>query len=261
MKKCIPIVMLFISIIPSMAQSKQDLLKSFEKDFLSNEWPVVIQAKEKIENLGSAGIPDLLTIMDDCRINKLRNTGDLIYPGAERFFGHGQIIEYDIDMNCIRSGWLLEEITFMNFGFSGVHLPAGELAGFINRNFPEYVSKDENQSRINELDEQGKRYLIRDLSIEKAKNWWQSNSKQWTRLNSLEQALYSTDEKQQVKALFYMRNGVTTCNGLTQKYYKNKLARVVEKLSKSETGRVSENAKLIMLDSDFGWLEIKPHLN
>jgi hypothetical protein len=30
------------------------------------------------------------------------------------------------------------------------------------------------------------------------------------------------------------------------------------RLSKSETNRVSENAKLIMLDSDFDWLSIKP---
>jgi hypothetical protein len=77
-------------------------------------------------------------------------------------------------------------------------------------------------------------------------------------LASLEKGLNSQDEKSQVKALFYLRNGKTACKGLNQKFYKSKLSKVIEKLSNSSTSRVSENAKLIMLDSDYSWLFIKP---
>jgi len=258
MKKSILYFLLVLCWVPLFSQNNNEQLKTLERDFLSTDWPLVIKAKEKMENLGSAGIPDIIAMMSDCRTLKLMNTADLIYPGAERFFGHGQMIDYDIDLACIRAGWILEEITFMNFGFSGIHLPADELVGFLDRNFPEFSAKEGNRNKMNQLDEEGKRMLIRDLSIEKAKLWWQSSSKQWNRLSALEQALNSGDEKSQVKALFYLRNGVTYCKGLTQKFYKTKLSKVVERLSKSGTGRVSENAKLIMLDSDFSWLEIKP---
>ncbi len=251
-------MMLLVCFNTLSAQSVVHQLKSLEADFMSVNWPTVNKAKEGIENMGSAAITDLISMMNECQTIRLNNTGDLIYPGAERFFGHGQIIDYDIDNSCIRAGWLLEEITFMNFGFSGSHLPADELEGFIERNFKEYMAVAENQDRVGQLDETGKRSLICNLSIENARKWWQNSSKQWNRLNALEQALNSNDEKCQVKALFYLRNGVTSCKGLTQKYYKSKLSKVVEKLSKSPTGRVSENAKLILLDSDFTWLVLKP---
>jgi hypothetical protein len=233
-------------------------IKSLVSNFISTDWPTVNAAKEKIENLGAAAIPEMVALMGDCEVKKLQNTGDLIYPGAEKFFGHGQIIDYEIDMVCIRAGWLLEELTFRNFGFSGIHLPSNELADFISMTFPEYLSIDDHRQQADMLDEEGKRHLIRTLSIERARTWWQNSLKQWTRLASLEQALNSQDEKSQVKALFYLRNGKTTCKGLNQKFYKSRLSRTIEKLSKSSTNRVSENAKLIMLDSDFSWLSLKP---
>jgi hypothetical protein len=258
MKKYIPGVFLSLCTISLFAASGTEPIKPLMDKFLSNDWPTVILAKEKIENLGSAGIPELIAVMNDCKINKLINTGDLIYPGATKFFGHGQIIDYDIDVICIRAGWLLEELTFINFGFSGIHLPGNELSTFIKSNFSDYYAITENQSQLQSISEDEKRVLIRTLSVEKAKAWWQSSAKQWTRIASLEQALNSSDEKNQVKALFYLRNGKTLCKGLNQKFYKTRLSKTVEKLSKSETNRVSENAKLIMLDSDFSWITIKP---
>jgi hypothetical protein len=111
---------------------------------------------------------------------------------------------------------------------------------------------------VNELTVSGKRKLIRSLSIEQAKNWWQISSQSWNRLTALEEALYSQDEKCQVKALFYMRYGKTLCKGLNEDFYKSRLESTIMKLTKAELNRVSENAKLIMLDSDYDWLSIKP---
>ncbi len=250
--------LVFLASFPIFSWAGNETIKELVTELVSDDWPVVLAAKEKIENLGSAGIPEMIALMGDCRINKLKNTGDLIYPGAEKFYGHGQIIDFDIDDLCIRAGWVLEEITFKNFGFSGIHLPENELLAFIKTNFPDYYAVAENQKNTENLNEDGKRKLIRALSIARAKNWWETAPKQWTRLSALELALTGNDEKSQVKALFYMRNGDTSCKGLTQKFYKSRLSKTIEKLSKSETNRVSENAKLIMLDSDFSWLALKP---
>jgi hypothetical protein len=128
-------------------------IKQLMGAFLSNDWPAVIAAKEKMESLGSEAIPEILNIIDDCRVIKLENTGDLIFPGAERYYGHGQIIDYDIDNICVRAGWLLEELTFNNFGFSGIHLPADELIGFISKTFPDYyvIQANRNSFRLQQI--------------------------------------------------------------------------------------------------------------
>ncbi|MBN2813563.1 MAG: hypothetical protein JXQ80_05760 [Bacteroidales bacterium] len=257
MKKIVVCIVLCGLLIPLPAQTAGDPLKALVNDFVSNDWPTVLVAKEKLENTGPAAIPSIIALMNDCRLKKLDNTGDLIYPGAERFYGHGQIIDYGIDNLCVRAGWLMEELTFKNFGFSGVHLPADELSGFIKKNFPEYGNAPDHKQAAS-MSEEEKRILIRSLSIEKAKKWWQASAKQWNRLSALEQALYSTDERSQVKALFYLRNGKTQCKGLNQRFYKTRLAKQITLLSRSETTRVSENARLIIHDTEFEWLSIKP---
>ena len=208
-------------------------------EFLSADWPTVLAAKEKIENAGADCIEELIAVMGDCKIQKLQNTRDLIYPGAEKYFGHGQIIDYDIDDICVRAGWLLEELTFRNFGFTGIHLPDNELTGFIRNNFPEYYNDPSNRSSLEELTVSGKRKLIRTLSIDKTKKWWNHASEGWNRLNAIQEALNSQDEKCQVKALFYLRNGRTQCTGLTEKYYKSHLESTIRKLARIDQGRVS----------------------
>lgn len=227
-------------------------------DFKSTDWPTVNKAKESIENLEKDGIPQLMTMLNDFSIRKLKNTGDLIYPGAVKFYGHGQIIEYGIDEISVRAGWLLEDLTFQNFGFSGIHLPENEISDFIQHNFPDYISNTANKQKLDKMTIAEKRKLIKSLSIKKAQAWWSSESATWNRLNALVSALKSTDEKRQVKALFYIRNGRTKCSGLNKAYYEAELIELMRELAKTELKRVSENAKLILMDIDYEWLMLKP---
>jgi hypothetical protein len=256
MKKYILLSLVLCCCIQPTFSAGDEPLKQLIAEFLSTDWPTVNTAKEKLENLGVSSIPEVIAIMDDCRVHKLQNTGDLIYPGAERYFGHGQIVDYEIDDICVRAGWLLEELTFNNFGFTGIHLPDQELSDFIEKTFPGYYNA--NQKQVAELSAASKRKLIRTLSIDKVKEWWKTESKDWNRLDALREALTSNDEKCQVKALFYLRNGKTHCTGLDEKYYKMNLESIIMRLTKSSLNRVSENAKLVMLDSDFDWLILKP---
>ena len=234
-------------------QSVDELIK----DFQSNDWPTVIKAKENLENLEGNSIPELMNLLGSCSINKLQNTGDLIYPGAEKFYGHGQIIDYDIDDMCIRAGWLLEEISFQKFGFDGVHIQEDRLVNFIKHNFPDYYNSPGTIDKIENLSTSEKRSLIKEMSIKKAVEWWERESKNWSRLSALIGALRSDDEKRQVKALFYIRNGKTQCTGLTKSFYKKKIHHIINELSKAQVKRVSEHAKLILLDTSYEWLKIK----
>ncbi|NJK97797.1 MAG: hypothetical protein HC905_25380 [Bacteroidales bacterium] len=200
----------------------------------------------------------LLDLTKENLVIKLENTSDLIYPGAEKFFGHGQIIDYDIDNIGIRAGWLLEELTFQNFGFSGVHLEASALTDFIKQRFPVYYNEGKNKAKIEESSEKEKRELIRKLSVQEAEKWWKEESLEWSRFKALVNSLKSSDERRQVKGLFYIRNGKSLCTELNKESYKSEIEPLIFVLSKSNIKRVSEQAKLILVDTEFEWLAIKP---
>jgi hypothetical protein len=227
------------------------------KDFICDDWNTVKSAKEKLENYENKAIPQLVILLDNNSINKLKNTGSLIYPGAEKFYGHGQMIDYDIDNISVRAGWLLEEITFNNFGFTGIQLPDEELIGFIKLTFSGYYNNSTNRNKLEKSSVDELRNMILELGVNSAKNWWQNEYTSWTRIKALEDALKSYDEKRQVKALFYMRNGDTRCTGLTIDYYVENIEKEIERHSLSETKRISENARLILFDTKFNWLENK----
>ncbi len=228
------------------------------KELQSVDWPVVSQAKEKLENMEGKSIPGVIPMLRDKTVKKLMNTGDLIYPGAEKFFGHGQIIDYDIDKIDIRAGWLLEELTFQNFGFTGVHIQADNLADYIKFNFPKYYNNSKNRQLIEKSTEKEKREMIRKLSAQEAEKWWEDQDEKWNRFNALLEALSCEDEKRQAKALFYIRNGKTSCTGLTRESYQLQIESIIRELSKSPLKRISEQSKLILLDTDFDWLALKP---
>lgn len=248
---CSLIMMLSASV---KAQADIDLLL---KDFTSTDWKLVKEAKAKLENLEAQAIPKLIPLLEKNEIVKLTNTGSLIYPGAEKFFGYGQIVDYDIDNIAIRTGWLLEDISFNNFGFSGCHLAPDDLLNFIKITFPEYYNNANNRKKLETLTEVELGNIIFKLSVKNAKEWWAKESNSWTRLQALVDALKSFDEKRQVKVLFYMRNGETRCPGLTKDYYIDYISKEIVRLSSSDTQRVSEHARLILFDTKFLWLDNK----
>ncbi len=226
-------------------------------DFIKSDWKEVNQAKEKLENLQKKSIPKIISILNKEGDVKLVNTGSLIYPGAKKFYGHGKIVDYDIDNLSIRAGWLLEDLTFQNFGFSGYHLPKDEMKRHIKITFPSYYNNANNRKEIESSSEEDLKNIIKSLSIKKAKEWWKKEGDDWNRLIGLANALRSYDEKRQVKALFYIRNGRTKCDGLTKDYYIDNLSKEIVRLSSSGTKRVSEHARLILYDTGFSWLDLK----
>ena len=88
-------------------------------EFVSKNWGSVYKAKDSLVQIGKPAISDLIKLMENPKdFAKLENTADLIYPGASEFYGHGWVIDYDLDWIAIRAGWALENLTSQNFGFS-----------------------------------------------------------------------------------------------------------------------------------------------
>jgi hypothetical protein len=227
------------------------------KDFVSSDWKTVKEAKMKLENYEALAIPKVIQLLDKNESVKLTNTGSLIYPGASKFYGYGQMIEYDIDRIAVRAGWLLEDLSFNNFGFSGCHLAAEDQMNFIKVTFPEYYNNATNRKKLETSSETELGNIIFTLSVKNAKEWWSHEGANWTRLQALVSALKSFDEKRQFKALFYLRNGQTKCTGLTKDYYIDNIAKEIVRLSGSDTQRISENASNILSDTRFSWLDNK----
>ncbi|HYX07225.1 MAG TPA: hypothetical protein VE912_10880, partial [Bacteroidales bacterium] len=226
------------------------------KNFESNDWVLVSEARTTLEEAGMDALPALFSLLKEDKIVKLTNTGDLIYPGAVRFYGHGEIIDYDIDQLPVRAGWLIEKITFQNFGFSYIHDLEINLVNHIKYHFSsseieQFISKPVNSLSIDE-----QRELIKDLSVYNAQNWWKDNASA-DRLDCLESALSSKDDKRQVDALQYLRTSTVPVEGLTKEAYNKKLLPQIKKLAGDQTKRISEQAKYILNDKTYEFLKIK----
>lgn len=229
---------------PSPARSLDAELAAFT----GSSWPQVSSAKERLESLQSLAIPELLVLTARVERVKLVDTADLIYPGASTFYGHGYIVDYDIDSISARAGWLLEELTFQNFGFS---------SGSISE--PPLLEAASNGKRDVPLAEVLPRSTPRPTraAASAAKAWWLAHSSGWTRLSSLTEALASTDSLRQMSALSWLRYGKTACDGLTPRSFDRSIRPLVEAVAESASPEVQEQALLLLKDTELEWWRYK----
>jgi hypothetical protein len=122
-------VTLLIAFLQAPERAAPSTLAAELKAFASPSWDRVYETKGKLESRQAAAIPALveMTFRDD-RV-ALQDTFDLIYPGAHKFYGHGYIVDYDLDVLSARAGWLLEELTFQDFGFAASLISKQQLLG------------------------------------------------------------------------------------------------------------------------------------
>ncbi|KIA83947.1 hypothetical protein [Kaistella jeonii] len=231
MKKIIFLIFLIINSICSGQNHKIDslFLKFKESSFYEDVYP----SKIALENYQKEVIPELIKLVGDTTFVKLTGTADLIYPGAQKWYGHGHYVPYSMDWVSIRAGWLLEELTFQNFGFSTINI------GNLN-----WKDKREKEKLNNS----------RNYQAEKVKKWWKENSDKWSRLGALKEALVSNDIKRVSNAVQYLRFGETKCNGLNQEIFINDLKPLTLKYKNSQNMDLKKISEL-MENEDLGnWL-------
>lgn len=231
MKKAIFLfTILFYSICLSQNQKIDSLFLEFKKvSFYENVYP----SKLALENLQKEIIPKLVTLVNDTTFVKLTGTADLIYPGAEQWFGHGHYIPYSMDWISIRAGWLLEELTFQNFGYATTNID--------NLNWKDKPDEE----KLKEL---------RKLQSEKVKKWWKENIKKWTRLESIKEALVSNDVERIAKVIQFLRLGETKCDGLNREVYLSEIKPLTLKLKDSGNKDIRDIGALIENEDLSYWL-------
>jgi hypothetical protein len=210
----------------------------------------VISVKRGIINEQKLSIPKLVSLLKDTTFIKLENTADLIYPGATKYYGHGSFLKYDIDWISIRSAWLLEELTFQNFGFKEIKITEEKLIQLHKQNYSNKSIDYKNMT------EQERLKVYRQILSESVSKWWKKNKNTWSRFKALKDALASTNEERQSLALNYILSGYTYCDGLTLEKYKKELEPLIEKIQK-QNGEQSDRAKYILDDKDYNWFKTK----
>ncbi|MFO0745242.1 MAG: hypothetical protein U1F43_06120 [Myxococcota bacterium] len=107
------------AISPDPAVSNPALIDAFT----SSDWARVSRAAATLEADPDRAVPLLMALVDRADDVELKDTADLIYPGAPAFYGHGYVLPYDLDSIAGRAGWVLEDIAMVPFGYE-VHAVA-----------------------------------------------------------------------------------------------------------------------------------------
>lgn len=222
-------------------------VQSVAADFVQADWMTVLGAEWLLEDHQATAIPVLISLLDRDEVVKLENTIDLIYPGAETFYGHGYIVSYDLDYLPARAGWALEELTFENFGFEGPVVTHEQLRT------PGLEGKmDVPMEEISPQPKPADRKARFAAAAGKAKAWWKARNGKWSRYEALRAALSSGDPWRQMKAVNWLRSGMTRCDGLDLASYKAEIRPLVEKLARSG----NDQAGYLLEDGD-SWYPLK----
>lgn len=235
---------------PLVYPQKEQILKELIEDFVSADWQRVEAAEAALESRQAEAIPALIMLLDRDEKVELRNTLDLIYPGAKQFYGHGAILDYDVDWISVRAGWALEELTFQKFGFrEGVINEAALLKAVISRQKNVQLT---DPSKTLDMKRE-----IRAEAVSRAKSWWQKSGNSWNRFDAVLEALRSNDLNRQQATLNWIRNGETKCDGLTVESFKKFIVPEAERFLKSNNKNLREQAKYLLADTEGWWLKRK----
>ncbi len=233
-------IIIFACSLSCKAQKTESKVKIFDtsefehpeliSDFISAEWEKVFKAKDSLLNIGETVIPDLLKLMNDPKaFEKLQNTADLIYPGATEFWGHGWVIDYDLDWIAIRAGWAMENLTSQYFGFTENVITEKGLMDLHKKDYAKYI-----ETGKPDVNFERQKFKELDTIIKKAKIWWKNNQNNWTPLSGLKDAIFSDDIHRQLDAIQQMRFNRFKIKGYNQEWFDKEIrARIVE-LNKSD---------------------------
>ena len=252
MKHYITIILL-LTFTVSFSQKRLDGMIA---ELKHSDFSAIYKVKDSIVNYQKDVIPELIELLKDTSFVKLNNTADLIYPGAEKFYGHGWIVNYDIDWISVRAAWLLEEITFQNFGYRDLTINEDKLMSLHKQDYTSYLQTGSHDIDFKDKTPREQLIIYRLMLADRVLKWWDKNKNGWTRLNAIKEALSSIDEQRQSLALRYLRFGKTDCDGLTLENYKKEIKPIIKKIKRSKNEN-AEQAKYLLEDNEYYWFKSK----
>jgi hypothetical protein len=250
-----PYLTIFLILIGNLcfaqAQLDRGLAQLRQSDFGN-----IYSVKDSVVNQQQEAIPKLIELLRDTSFIKLTNTADLIYPGANKFYEHGWIVGYDLDWVALRAAWLLEEITFQDFGYQKGVVTEQDLLALHERKYTSYSQKGFHAVDFRTKVPKEKLKIYRLMLADSVTIWWNRNKLTWSRFAALKESLSSSDEKRQALALHYLRFDRTQCYGLSLVTYEGELKPLILKISNSNN-REANQARYLLDDKEYYWFKLK----
>lgn len=236
--------------------SQKTTIDSLFSDFKqASFYERIYPAKMKLESFQKKIIPQLIELLNDTGFVKLTGTADLIYPGATQFYGHGHFVPYDMDWISVRAGWLLEDLTFMDFGYKTSGVDDTTLFKLMkdNERYKEYLKKGTYDLEWKNKPTSEKLVEFRKILAENTKKWWQINQENWTRLSAIKDALKSDNENRLGEVLQFLRYGETRCDSLNTEVYLKEIKPLIVALNHTKYQSVKEQVDLLLKEDLNYW--------
>jgi len=230
---------------------KQKIDSLFIQFQQANFYGSIYPAKKRLENYQKEIIPKLIKLLDSEEFVKLNGTADLIYPGMTTFYGHGHFVPYNMDWIAVRVGWLLEDLTFENFGYKTSGNDNDSMIKLLKENYPEYIESGTINLEWKNKTPNQKQIELNKLLAKKVKKWWKENKNKWTRLNAIKSALTSNDEERLSKALQYLRFKKSECDNYNETIYIKEIKPLVENLQSTSYPDVLTDVQLLLETYDW----------
>jgi len=241
MKKFLLIVFA-ISISTLFGQQTPATLDHQIAAFVSSDWRQVYIARNTFLNSGENAIPHLLKLTNNTKIFKrLENCEDLVYHGTPEKVFHGWLIPYELDWVAIRAGWVLEVLTFQDFGFSDIKITDAATLELHKKRYSTYIEKNKDN-----VDFKKDAFTALDSVIQAANDWWTQHGTNWTPLKELKQAVLSDDVNRQWDALQLLKYPSYRIEGLNQKWFDEQLRAHIVELNEMEDEDLKEITNFLL---------------
>jgi hypothetical protein len=133
--------------------------------------------------------------------------------------GHFKVgtIPYNFDWLSIRAGYVIESLTFIDFGYaSSMKITDGK-----NGNIKITWNKVATAESLKK---------DRKLMADKVVAWWNKNKATWSRFNELKTALQSKDKAYINRAVDFIYGGETKCDGFTKETYEKEIKPLLKEI-------------------------------
>lgn len=245
----------FVLLLFALTCNAQKSLDSLLTILRQPDFSKIYKANDSIINYQEAAVPKLIELLNDTSFVKLVNTFDLIYPGATKFYGHGWVINYDLDYVNVRAAWLLEQIVFRDFGYESIPMSEDSLLKIHQKDYLEFL---ENGFHDIDLKDKGPRTELtayRLFLASNVKKWWVKNGKNWSRFRGIKDALVSNDVRREIAAIKYLRDCVqsrrhTKCNNLTTERFHKELYPLIRQIRAKNNDAKGEADFFLIYEKD-----------
>jgi hypothetical protein len=176
-------------------------------------------ASNGLSSYQQLALPKLISLLyDPTRLDT--DPGDpytVLATGNYNGYNKIAIIPYNFDWLSIRAGYVIESMTFIDFGYSSSIKITDNKNGNIKLTWNKIATAESLKKDRKNL-------------ADKVTNWWQINKATWSRFNALKTALQSKDKAYVTRGVDFIYYGETKCDGFTKERFEKELKPLLKAL-------------------------------